>query len=30
LGTYTAIPSFFPCFKSTMEVIFLNAVENHL
>jgi hypothetical protein len=27
LGTYTAIPSFSPRFKSTMEVIFLNAVE---
>jgi hypothetical protein len=27
LGTYTEIPSFFPCFKSTIEVIFLNAVE---
>jgi hypothetical protein len=27
LGTYTVIPSFFPCFKSAVEVIFLNAVE---
>jgi hypothetical protein len=27
LGMYTKNPSFFPCFKSTMEVIFLNAVE---
>jgi hypothetical protein len=26
LGMCTGIPSFFPCFKSTMEVIFLNAV----
>jgi hypothetical protein len=26
-GTYTAIPSFFPRFKSTVEVIVLNAVE---
>jgi hypothetical protein len=26
-GMYTAIPSFFPGFKSTVEVIFLNAVE---
>jgi hypothetical protein len=30
LGAYTVIPSFFPCFKSTVEVIFLNAVEYHL
>jgi hypothetical protein len=30
LRTYTVIPSFFPHFKSTMEVIFLNAVEYHL
>jgi hypothetical protein len=30
LGTYTAIPSFFPHFKSTVEVIFLNAVEYRL
>jgi hypothetical protein len=30
LGMYTEIPKFFPCFKSTMEVIFLNAAENHL
>jgi hypothetical protein len=30
LGTYTAIPSFFPRFKSTVEVIFLNAVEHRL
>jgi hypothetical protein len=30
LGTYTAIPSFLPCFKSTVEVIFLNAVEYNL
>jgi hypothetical protein len=28
LGTYTAILSFFPRLKSTVEVIFLNAVEN--
>jgi hypothetical protein len=27
LGTYTAIPSFFPHFKSTVEISFLNAVE---
>jgi hypothetical protein len=26
-GMYTAIPSFFPHFKSTVEVIFLNGVE---
>jgi hypothetical protein len=26
LGTYTAIPSYFTFFKSTMEVIFLNVV----
>jgi hypothetical protein len=30
LGTYAVIPSFFPCFKSAMEVMFLNAVEYHL
>jgi hypothetical protein len=30
LETYTAIPSFFPCFKMTVEVIFLNAVKYHL
>jgi hypothetical protein len=30
LGTYTAIPSFFPRFKSTVEVIVLNAVEYRL
>jgi hypothetical protein len=30
LGTYTAIPSFFSRFKSTMEVIVLNAVEYRL
>jgi hypothetical protein len=30
LGMYTVIPSFFPRYKSTMEVIFLNAVEYHL
>jgi hypothetical protein len=30
LGTYTVIPLFFPCFKSTPEVIFLNAVDYHL
>jgi hypothetical protein len=30
LGTYTAIPSIFPRFKSTMEVIVLNAVEYRL
>jgi hypothetical protein len=28
--TYTAIPSFFPRFKSSVEVIFLNAVEYRL
>jgi hypothetical protein len=27
LGMHTAIPSFFPEFRSTMEVIFLNAME---
>jgi hypothetical protein len=27
LGTYTAISSLFLCFKSTVEFIFLNAVE---
>jgi hypothetical protein len=26
-GTYTAILSFFPSFKSTVEVILINAVE---
>jgi hypothetical protein len=26
LGTYTATQLLFPCFKSTMEVIFINAV----
>jgi hypothetical protein len=30
LGTYKAIPLFFPCFKSTMDVIFLNAVKYRL
>jgi hypothetical protein len=30
LGTYTAILSFFPRFKTTVGVIFLNAVEYHL
>jgi hypothetical protein len=30
LGTYTAISPFFPRFKSTVEVIFLNTVENRL
>jgi hypothetical protein len=30
LGMYTAISSFFPCFKSTVEVIFGNAVVYHL
>jgi hypothetical protein len=30
LGKYTAIPLVFTCFKSTMEVIFLNAAEYHL
>jgi hypothetical protein len=30
LGTYTAIPSFFPCFKNTVEVIFLNVVKCRL
>jgi hypothetical protein len=30
LGRYTAIPSSFPRFKSTVEVIFLNAVEYRL
>jgi hypothetical protein len=30
LGTYTTIPSFFPHFKSTAEVIFLTAVESGL
>jgi hypothetical protein len=30
LGTYTVIPSFFPHFKGTVEVIFLNGVEYHL
>jgi hypothetical protein len=27
LGTYAAITSLFPRFKSTVEAIFLNAVE---
>jgi hypothetical protein len=27
LGTHTVIPSFSPCFRSTMKVIFLNALE---
>jgi hypothetical protein len=27
LGAYTVIPSFFPCYKNTVEVIFLNVVE---
>jgi hypothetical protein len=26
LGTYTAIPLFFACFRSTVDVIFLDAV----
>jgi hypothetical protein len=30
LGMYTVIPSFFPCFESTVEVIFLNAVKYRL
>jgi hypothetical protein len=30
LGMYTAITLFFPHFKSTVEVIFLNAAEYHL
>jgi hypothetical protein len=30
LGTYTAIPLFFPYFKSTAEVVFCNAVEYRL
>jgi hypothetical protein len=30
LGTYTVILSFFPHFKSTVEVMFLNAVKYHL
>jgi hypothetical protein len=30
LGTYTAISSFFPCFKSNVEVIFPTAVEYQL
>jgi hypothetical protein len=30
LGTYTAMPQFFPSFKSTVQVIFLNAVEYRL
>jgi hypothetical protein len=30
LRTYTVIPLFFLCFKSTVEVIFLNAVDCHL
>jgi hypothetical protein len=27
LEMYAVIPSFFPCFESTKEIIFLNAVE---
>jgi hypothetical protein len=30
MGTYAAISSFLPCFKSTAEVIFLNTVEYRL
>jgi hypothetical protein len=30
LGMYTVFPSFFPCFKSKMKVIFLNAAEYRL
>jgi hypothetical protein len=30
LGMYTVILTFFPRFKSTMEVIFLNAVKYRL
>jgi hypothetical protein len=30
LGTYTAIPSFIPRFKSTVEVILLNTTEYRL
>jgi hypothetical protein len=30
LGTNRVIPSFFQCFKSTVEVIFLNAVKYRL
>jgi hypothetical protein len=30
LGTYTVVPLFFPRFKSTLEVIFLNALEYRL
>jgi hypothetical protein len=30
LGMYTAIPSFLARFKSTVEVMFLNAVEYRL
>jgi hypothetical protein len=30
LGMYTAISSFFPCFRRTIEVILLNAVEYRL
>jgi hypothetical protein len=29
LGTYTVTPSFLQCFKSTVEVIFVNAVKYH-
>jgi hypothetical protein len=29
LGTYTAIPSFFLCFRINVEVIFLNVVKYH-
>jgi hypothetical protein len=30
LGTYIVIPSSFPHFKSTVELIFLNDVKYHL
>jgi hypothetical protein len=30
MATYIVVPSFFPCFKSNVEVVFLNAVEYHL
>jgi hypothetical protein len=30
LGTFSATPSFFPRFKSSVDVIFLNAVEYRL
>jgi hypothetical protein len=29
LGTYTAISSFFTCFKRTVEIVFLHTVEYH-